>query len=79
MTNLQLKIVHRNNNACPPRLCECCAFGLVLRGEGTDFTWCGYMRDYVSVRVESCSRFTARADRRGEESALRLLTQYTLE
>jgi hypothetical protein len=78
MKNLQLKIVHSaGGRTGSPRLCESCAHGLVLRGEGMEFGWCGYMREYVSVHVEDCNRYTGPEVSRVEDSVLQMFSQYT--
>lgn len=78
MKNLHLKIVHSTGHTGSPRLCETCAHGLVLRGEGMEFTYCGYMREYVSVRVESCNRYMG-LSLRDDETLTPLLAHYTLD
>jgi hypothetical protein len=79
MENLQLKIVHSavGGRTGSRRLCESCAHGLVLLGEGMEFNWCGYMREYVPVRVEECNRYSGSEAERMEDSVLRLFAQYT--
>ncbi len=80
MRNLQLKIIHTSSgHAGSPRLCEHCAHGLVLQGEGMNFAWCGYMSEYVSVGVESCNRYQSERSRVAEDSVLALLSHYTLD
>jgi len=79
MKNIHLKIVHQNNRTGSDRLCDTCAHGLVLRGEGMEFAYCAYLRDYVAVRVEECTRYTSTTAAEREESVTQLLAHYTLD
>ena len=75
MERLKLKIIHNAATHDSPRLCNTCAHGLVLRGEGMEFAYCGYMQEYVSVRVENCTRYLSTEV--SEDAATRLLSEYT--
>ena len=45
-----------------------------------EFAYCGYMSEYVSVRVENCNRYQAAViARETEESLATLLARYTLD
>jgi hypothetical protein len=80
MKNLQLKIVNSGGGRTGSPLCESCAYGMILRGEGMEFTWCAYMRDYVSMRVESCTRYTESPRKPSDDSSLmQLISEYTLD
>ena len=79
MEKLTLRIVHNAGKTGSPRLCNSCLHGLVLRGEGIEFAYCNYMREYVSVRVESCTRYANVAHADHDESTAELFAHYTLD
>jgi hypothetical protein len=83
MKNLHLKVVHSSGHTGSLRLCDSCVYGMVLRGEGMEFVYCGYMRDYVAVRVAECNRYAAvNAEPDTEpvdDAVMQLLAQYTID
>jgi len=79
MENIKLKIVHNAGNNGSPRLCNSCAHGLVMRGEGMEFVHCSYIREFVSIRVEQCSKYLTSQASDHDAASSRLLDEYTME
>lgn len=79
MNQVHLKIVHTSGRSGSSRICESCAHGLVLRGEGMEFAYCNYMREYVAVKVEHCNRYAGIMSGEAEETVTPLLAHYTLD
>jgi len=49
-----------------------------MRGDGEEFVYCHYIREFVNIRVTECTRYSRREETSRDES-VELLERYTLE
>jgi hypothetical protein len=58
MNHVRLNVIQNTSQKGSRPLCNTCTFGLVMRGGDDEFAFCTYIRQFVTVCVSECNRYS---------------------